>query len=57
MELLAPLRDALRTGLNQSTPTSIRLPAHTMLAGLFAPPMASLAVAVDAPPIPLAFMP
>jgi len=52
-----PLRDMSRFGLNRSTPMSNRLPAQTMLAGLLAPPNESTAIAVEAPPMPLAFMP
>jgi hypothetical protein len=35
----------------------VRLPAYTMVAGLTAPPKASVAIAVEAPPRPFAFMP
>ena len=36
---------------------SMRDPVQTMLAGLVAPPRLSCASAVDAPPMPRAFMP
>ena len=57
LDALLPVRDMSRFGLNRSTPMSNRSPAQTMLAGLLAPPNESSAIATDAPPMPLAFMP
>jgi hypothetical protein len=52
-----PTREAERSGRNQSSPTSSRSPTNAMVAGLTAPPNASVVIAVDAPPRPFAFMP
>ena len=44
-------------GMNRSAPMSKRLPVQTIAAGLVAPPRLSCTSAVDAPAMPLAFMP
>ena len=54
---MLPLRLALRSGLNHSSPRSSRSPAKAIDAGLLAPPMLSWLKATDTPPMPLALMP
>ncbi len=52
-----PLRDALRSGLNQLAPSCHWLPRKLIAPGLTAPPNGSSATATAAPPMPIEFMP
>ena len=50
-----PVRDALRSGLNQLRPSCHSLPRKLIAPGFTAPPKASWATAVAAPPMPIDF--
>ncbi len=52
-----PVRDALRSGLNQLTPSCHWLSRKVIAPGLTAPPNGSSATAAAAPPMPTDFMP
>jgi hypothetical protein len=52
-----PLRDAVRSGLNQATPACHWLPRKVIAPGLTAPPNGSSATATPAPPMLLALRP
>ena len=52
-----PVREALRSGLNQLRPSCHWLSRKLIAPGLTAPPKGSSATATAAPPMPMDFMP